>query len=310
MKILITESQFKEILEQTKSQVQSIVFEDMCGKKNTFKSDSKEYQTFYYNNINSYKWDGSKFTFDWSKYYKNWSTMSNDQKKQAIENTRKTKCVVGSYKDNPNLISLGVNELKNVVWSNLTFDNIVEIISKLLPYLPPPYGGVGATKSVELAHGISYIVRFQFSKNLSEITSNFVNGIFKLLDIMGFMDTKYLPSFVNDKINKVIGFFSEYFDEFLKTPLGTKIMSTQIPKFLQVAITVLKVWLGDKVENVLKSINEDILRPIMNFIGPYSQELQKILGSTINYLNSISTNFKVVGEFANYIEKKEPNAFT
>jgi hypothetical protein len=87
-------------------------------------------------------------------------------------------------------------------------------------------------------------------------------------------------------------------------------MSTQIPKFLQVATTVLKAWFGDKIENALKFISENILRPIMNFIGPYSQELQRILGSTINYLNSISTNFKVVGEFANYIEKKEPNAFT
>jgi len=310
MKILITESQFKEILEQAKSEVQSVVFEDMCGKKNTFKSDSKEYQTFYYNNINSYKWDGSKYTFDWSKYYKNWSTMSNDQKKQEIENTRKIKCAVGSYKDNPNLITLFLNDLKNVVWANLTFDNIVEIISKILPYLPPPYGGKGAAKSVELAHGISYIVRFQFSKNLNEMTSNFVNGIFKLLDIMGFMDTKYLPSFVNDKINKVIGFFGKYFDEFLETPLGKKIISTGISKFVQVVITILKTLIEDQVENILMSISEYILKPIMNFIEPYNQELQRILGSTINYLNSISTNFKVVGEFANYIEKKEPNAFT
>ena len=157
-KIIITESQYKLLNEQEQVQVQ---YEDGTIK-------NVDYQKFYYSpEFKQYKWDGKKFVIDYSKIYKNWNTMTKEEKEKVVAN-RKRVMAVGDYSQLPNLIGLGMSELKtflkNVVWENLTFDNIVEIIAEIIQYIPPPYGGKQNEKTIKIVHGISYGIRFFFFK--------------------------------------------------------------------------------------------------------------------------------------------------
>jgi hypothetical protein len=301
MKILITEKQLKHVIGEQVSQVQ-VQYDDGSIK-------TVDYQKFYYSNeFKQYKWDGKKFVFDYSKIYKNWNTMTPADREKVIANRRKVKSV-GSYSQQPNLISLGVNEfnsfLKNVVWSNLTFDNIVEIITKLMEFIPPPYGGKANKKGVEVAHAISYYIRFIFSKNVSEMTSNFVNGMFKLFSSVSDSSVPMIPSKVRGVVGKIIGIFMKIKDKILKIT-GFNSLS----QWLQISLTMIVELVGEGITNLIQNITEYLLKPIVKVVAPINISLSNIIGNLIGSLNEISVNLKSAKLAADYLKQQDPNAFT
>ena len=81
-KLIITESQYKRLFIEQKTYEKPIEVELESGEIKTFKWDSKEYQDWYYNEGKSYKWSPSKqkYVMDYSKIYRNWNTMTYDQR--------------------------------------------------------------------------------------------------------------------------------------------------------------------------------------------------------------------------------------
>jgi hypothetical protein len=313
MKIIITESQLSLLVEQ---QVQKITIQNEDGSSKTFMSNSPEWSKFYYSpEFKQYKWDGQKYVIDYSKIYKNWGTMTPDEKKTVLANRQRVKAS-GSYKEQPNLISMGFNEftsyLKNVVWNNLTFDNLVEILSKLIQFVPPPYGGPGVKKGVELAHALSYIVRFYALKDTESMASNFINGLFKALEVGEVFSSKFLPSKIQELIKNLNGVYTKYYDDILASPIGQKLSGTflKLPKFLQLTLVWLQEKVGDKIKDFIKFISENIIKTIMNFVAPYNLELQKTLGEFINYLNQLTLNLDSAKSVVTYLKQKDPNALT
>ena len=111
MKILITESQLKYLVEQSPSKITVI---DACGK-----SQQYDYQKWWYNGgqtaaayTNSYTWSGAPknaFIFDFKKdpEYKGLSQQQRDYKLRI-------KCS-GQYSKNENLIGLAVKDIQSII---------------------------------------------------------------------------------------------------------------------------------------------------------------------------------------------------
>ena len=305
MRIIITESQLSLFVEQ---QVQKITIQNEDGSTKTFMSNSPEWSKFYYSpEFKQFKWDGQKYVIDYSKIYKNWGSMTPEQKKTVLTNRQRVKAS-GSYSQQPNLISLGVNEfnnfLKNVVWDNLTFDNIVEIITKLIEFVPPPYGGKANKKGVEVAHAISYYIRFIFSKDTSEMSSNFVNAMFKFFSLVSGTSVPMIPGKVVMIVKRIMSNFAK---------IGAKISKisgfNSLSSWLQVSLTMIVELVGDKITNVLQSLIENLLKPIIKVVAPINTSLSNVIGNLISSINQMSVNLKSAKIAADYLKQQDPNAF-
>jgi hypothetical protein len=301
MKIIITESQYKILLEQQVSQVQ-VQYEDGSIKM-------VDYQKFYYGpDFKQYKWDGKKFVFDYSKIYPNWNSMNQTDRDKVIANRKRVKAS-GSYSQQPNLISLGLNEfngyLKNVVWANLTFDNIVEVIIKLMEFLPPPYGGKANVKAAGVAHGVSYLLRSFLSKTTDDITSNFVNAMFKFFSVTSGTSVPLPPSSVVNIAKKIVSIYQKIKDKI------TKLTDfSALAEWLQVSLTFIVQYIGDQITGIIQTITENILSPIIKMFGQYSTTLSTYLSNAIQYLNKISSTLKSAKQALSYVKQQDPNAFT
>ena len=301
MKLIITESQLNLIIEQQVTQV-DVQYEDGTIKK-------VDYQKFYYGpDFKQYKWDGKKFVIDYSKIYKNWNTMTKDQRETVLANRKKVKAS-GSYSQQPNLISLGINEfnnfLKNVVWANLTFDNIVEIIIKLMEFLPPPYGGKATVKTAGLAHGITYLLRSFLSTKTEDIASNFVNAMFKFSSVAVGTSIPLPPGSVVNVTKKIVPIYQK-----IKDKISKLTDFSGLAEWLQVSLTFIVQFIGDQIIGVIQTITEQILNPIIEKFGAYSTTLSNYLSNAVQYLNKISSTFKSAKEVLSYVKQQDPNAFT
>lgn len=305
MKIIITESQLKSlILEQQKIKVT-----DKCGKTQEF-----DYQKWYYNggqvarsDLKCYTWDGKSYVYNYSCHFKNWTSMTKEQRDTAIAGVRRT--CVGSYKEQPNLISLGINEfsnfLKNVVWANLTFDNIVEVIIKLMEFLPPPYGGKANVKAAGLAHGITYLIRSFFSTKTEDISSNFVNAMFKFSSVAVGTSIPLPPSSVVNVTKKLVPIYQK-----IKDKIGKLTDFSGLAEWLQISLTFIVQFVGNQITDVIQTITESLLKPIIEKFGSFSTTLSNYLSSAIQYLNKISSSLKSAKEVLSYVKQQDPNAFT
>jgi hypothetical protein len=148
------------------------------GKEKVFFINSPEWQKFYYDNelnktYSPYKWNGKLYDYDWSKEFKNWSSMSAQERKSAIENSRKIMSV-GSYKDNPNLISSTLYALTHSHEVNM----ITEIGLSFIPFIGP-----------FLAAGIGLYDAYLYKQEGNDRMAGFV-GILSILPAVGTIASK------------------------------------------------------------------------------------------------------------------------
>jgi len=287
MKIIITESQLKSlILEQQKIKVT-----DKCGKTQEF-----DYQKWYYNggqvarsDLKCYTWDGKSYVYNYSCHFKNWTSMTKEQRDTAISGVKRT--CVGSYKDNPNMIKLTVDELKKV----LTFENIVDLISIGLTLIP---GGAPFGKALDVAQAITYLIKGLLSTTIEDKASNLVNGIFQTISLVG-LPTVPLPSFVANKIKYLIqiqqkiGGFEDGLSEWERLVYG-----------------YVGEIIGGSFNDYAQKVITDLLTPLLNAIAPYNENLKNNLINVIVFLKKISSNISTAKMVASKIKQQDSNAFT
>lgn len=288
MKIIITESQLNHLITEN----QKIKVTDFCGR-----TKEVDYQKWYYNNgqvvapyVKCYSWDGKSYKFtDWSCEFKNWNTMSNEERKSAIEGKKR---VAGCGTADRFGVAASLKEI-------LTFENVVDLVSVGLELIP---GLQLVGKGIDVAQAISYLVKGVMSTNSIDKTSNFVNGIFQSFSVIS-LPTFPLPGYVSKKIGKLfelLGKIEDYVDNFMET----------VPTFMRVVYAYVGEVVGESFRDLQAQLVTNILIPLMKAVQPYNEGLSNILKKVISELQQMSANISSGIILANKMEETDPNAFT
>lgn len=288
MKILITESQLKYLI----TEGQKIKVTDFCGR-----TKEVDHQQWWYNGgqtvasyVKCYKFDGTSFVFnDWGCEFRNWSTMTEQERKTAIEG-KKRNAGCGTA-DRFGAAAF----LKEVI----TFENVVDIISMLLELIP---GFQVFGKAIDIAQAISYFVKAFMSTTAEDIASNLVNGIFQTFSFFAF-PTLQLPGFVKKIITKI----KKALDSVSQVSLGTLSLS---PKWYQIAIAYVKDQIGNTFDYYMKQVVIYFIKPIIDYVMSVNSWLANTMSKVIKTLQDISNDIGRAGELISSIKKQDPNAFT
>jgi hypothetical protein len=222
-------------------QVQEISVQGENGSIVKYKSNSPEWSKLYYSpEFKNYKWDGSKYVIDYSKIYKNWTTMTPDQQKNLISQRQKIKSV-GSYKENENLISLGLETIPSISDFLHSMADYVSIAADL--FVP------GSGVIIDVLNTIVYLIEWLLTtdKNKKEtlLLTTGISGLFIFLpgpaQAIAPVIKKYIKTKVIDTASKkLVTAFLSYVDrmiiglqskitEALKSPMAKKIVLKLTP---------------------------------------------------------------------------------
>lgn len=286
MKILITESQLKYLVEQ---QVQSIDFVDECGKVKSFKSNSTEYSKFYHTNIKFYKWDGKKYNYVKTNIWPKWDTFTQAQKDQLL----RARCS-GSYKDQPNLITAAVKEIGSFAnWLPKTIQDWVDWLTWFISWLGP--SGAALSKIVKFLSGLGYLIFGTFlEKDEDKKFELKFEGVAQLLDVLNF---KLKVPYIKDYITRIVNFFKTgEIGKIIQSltargmKLNTKFNSYE--KSTQMLITLVVKVLGTAIGTVFDWIGENVIKPLYETIVPYNSTV----GNWIKYM------YDTIKVFASLVE--------
>lgn len=263
----------------------------------TLKADSPEYQKWLYGEGQSYKWDGQKqmYVIDYSKIFKNWNTMTQQERDIVIDN-RLGKVKSGPITGTINSIGEVASYLGNIIWQNLTFDNIVYALSKIAPFFPPPIGGKATEKMLQLIQGVAYFIRYIYSEKMSDKAANFLSGFLSVLEFLEIRVISFLPTTIKNSMIKIEKWF---FANIAK--IARFIKKRNMAQWLQITLIFLVKNVGreitNKINDFVKSITQNILTPIFNFIFSVNETLGNIIKSVIQTLNEFAANLDSVNDF-------------
>jgi hypothetical protein len=224
----------KLVLEQA---TQEISLEDESGKIIKYKSNSPEWSKFYYSpEFKQYKWDGKKYVVDYSKIIKNWNNMTQQQKNDAITQRRRVKSS-GSYKENTNLITSGLNPIGNISdW----FHNIADYVSLSADFIIPGSGAI-----IDILNTIVYLIEYLLTTDINNkndlLLITAVSGLFIFVPGPAQLIAPKIKQFIKTKqfetgIKKIFESLLSYVDgmvidlqgkvtEALKSPIASKIIN-------------------------------------------------------------------------------------
>jgi len=295
MKILITESQLKFLINE---ESQKIKVTDYCGITKEY-----DYKTWYYDitseypsgknypnpriDLKSYTWDGTtyKFNNDWSYLIPNFKSKTKEQQAVAIQ-SKKYLCS-GSYKDQPNLITAAVKEIKTFAsWFPQTIKDWVDWITWFLESFGGPQGKLIATMA-EGIQGVGYIIFAGTQKTLKGYVTNFIEGISKLFSVI---DIKIKIPSLSDWLDRIVKYvegtgFSSILSKL--TSSGAKINTKfdSQPKWLQAVITLLVQVAGQYVSQGINWVINNMLTPLYNLIKQYNSALAEYIKDFIDYIS-------------------------
>ena len=281
MKIIITESQYKFLLEQQKEKAKVT---DYCGRTNEF-----DHQKWYYDITNEYpsgtnypnpradlkcyKRDGTSYKFtDWSCEFKNWSTMTEDQRKTAIEGKKLT---AGCGSADRFGVAAAVKSIGSfAVWFPQTIQEWVDWITWFLESFGGPQGKVIATMS-EAIQGIGYLMFAESQKTLKDYVKYVVEGVSKLFSAA---KIKIKVPGLSDWLDRIVKYVESIgFGSIISTlaSQGAKI-NTKFdaqPKAIQAVITLLVQAGGTYVSQGIYWVVSNIITPLYNLIKQYNETL-------------------------------------
>jgi hypothetical protein len=280
MRILITESQLKYLIVEA----QKIKVINECGVTKEY-----DYAQWWYNGgqkqasyTYSYTWDGTKnaYVFDFKKDPE-YKTLTQSQRDYKL----RTKCS-GSYKEQPNLISAAVKDIKSFAsWK--PSDNLQATIDWLLwfvKWLGPQ--GQALAKIVETIQAIAYMFASLFKETTKERVSLFIEGLSKFLSLANF--NIKVPG-LSDWIDKITSFLDKY--GFSSVIAKLKSQGKNIndrfdrqPKWIQAVVTLIVQAVGTAVSTIFTWINTNLLTPFYNLIISYNTTVGGYLKTIIDYL--------------------------
>ena len=295
MKIIITESQYKFLLEQQKEKAKVT---DYCGRTNEF-----DHQIWYYDitkeypsgknypnpraDLKCYKRDGTSYKFnnDWSCYISGWSSKTKEQQEAAIKSIKYT--CTGNYRENPNLVTAAVKSIESfAVWFPQTIQEWVDWITWFLESFGGPQGKVIATMS-EAIQGIGYLMFAESQKTLKDYVKYVVEGVSKLFSAAKFK-TK-VPG-LSDWLDRIVKYVEGIgFGSIISTlaSQGAKI-NTKFdaqPKAIQAVITLLVQAGGTYVSQGINWVVSNIMTPLYNLIKQYNETLAEYIKGFIGNMN-------------------------